>query len=124
MFGCTRRGPAVALRDALPVRVAALAVACLLGLSLLSVSAAQAAGTSTTCQPYSSTPCLFPFPDNRLTKPDHGSATGLQLNLPQAAMPVNSCTRRSAPGRTTRTTASAPAARSCCTSRNSTRRRR
>ncbi len=89
MFGCTRRGPAAALRDAMPVRVAALAVACLLGLSLLSVSAASAAGTSTTCQPYSSTPCLFPFPDNRLTKPDHGSATGLQLNLPQAAMPVN-----------------------------------
>ncbi len=89
MFGCTRRGPAAALRDALPVRVAALAVACLLALSLLSVSAAQAAGTSTTCQPYSSTPCLFPFPDNRLTKPDHSSATGLQLNLPQAAMPVN-----------------------------------
>ena len=38
MFSRTRRGPAGALRDALPVRVAALAVACLLGLSLLSVS--------------------------------------------------------------------------------------
>ncbi len=89
MFSRTRRGPAGALRDALPVRVAALAVACLLGLSLLSASAARAAGTSTTCQPYTSTPCLFPFPDNRLTKPERGSATGLQLNLPQAAMPVN-----------------------------------
>src|SRR5579875_2222095 len=85
----TRRGPAAALRDALPVRVATLAVACLLVLWLLSASAARAAGTSTTCQPYTSTPCLLPFPDNRLTKVNRASATGLQLNLPQAAMPIN-----------------------------------
>jgi hypothetical protein len=32
---------------------------------------------------------MFPFPDNRLTKPDRASATGLRLNLPQAAMPAN-----------------------------------
>jgi hypothetical protein len=73
----------------MPVRVAVLVAACLLVLSTLSASAARAAGTSTTCQPYTSTPCLFPFPDNRLTKPNSGSSTGLQLNLPQAAMPVN-----------------------------------
>jgi hypothetical protein len=32
---------------------------------------------------------MFPFPDNRLTKPDKASLTGLRLNLPQAAMPEN-----------------------------------
>jgi hypothetical protein len=90
MFRRPRRGPA-ALRDALPVRVTALAAASLLCLCLLAASAGAAttATTSITCQPYTSTPCLFPFPDNRLTKPVAGSATGLELNLPQAAMPSN-----------------------------------
>lgn len=73
----------------MPARVAALAAALLIVMSTLSASAARAAGTSTSCQPFTSTPCLFPFPDNRLTKPDHASVTGLQLNLPQAAMPVS-----------------------------------
>ena len=89
MFGFDRRGPAVALRDALPVRVAALAAVCLMGLWLLSGSVAQAATPGASCQPYGSKPCMFPFPDNRLTKPDKASVTGLQLNLPQAAMPEN-----------------------------------
>jgi hypothetical protein len=89
MFRSTRRGPA-ALRDALPVRVTVLATAGLLSLCLLAASArAATTGTSTTCQPYTSTPCLFPFPDNRMTKAARGSVTGLQLNLPQGAMPVN-----------------------------------
>ncbi|HEX3801375.1 MAG TPA: hypothetical protein VHV75_00900 [Solirubrobacteraceae bacterium] len=91
MFGCVLRGPAAALRDALPVRFATSVVACV-GLSLLallSVSVAQAATPGTNCQPYSSKPCMFPFPDNRLTKPDKSSLTGLRLNLPQAAMPEN-----------------------------------
>ena len=89
MFGFDRRGPAVALRDALPVRVTALAAVCLMSLWLLSGSVAQAATPGASCQPYSSKPCMFPFPDNRLTKPDKASVTGLQLNLPQAAMPEN-----------------------------------
>jgi hypothetical protein len=90
MFRSTRRGPA-ALRDALPVRVTVFATVCLTSLCVFAASSqAATAGTSTTCQPYTSTPCLFPFPDNRLTKPDKGSATGLVLNLPQAAMPVSS----------------------------------
>jgi len=89
MFGIDRRGPAVARRVALPVRVAALVAVCLLSLWLLSGSVAQAATPGASCQPYSSKPCMFPFPDNRLTKPDKASVTGLQLNLPQAAMPEN-----------------------------------
>ncbi|MDE3132286.1 MAG: hypothetical protein KGL16_14140 [Acidobacteriota bacterium] len=72
----------------MPVRVAACAVASLLGLSLLSAPVARA-NTSTTCQPYTSAPCLLPFPDNRLTKPSKQSITGLALNLPQAAMPIS-----------------------------------
>ncbi|MDE3133792.1 MAG: hypothetical protein KGL15_06990 [Acidobacteriota bacterium] len=89
MFCSTRRGPA-ALRDALPVHRVVLVAACLLGLWLLAVPAqAGAAGVSTSCQPYTRAPCLFPFPDNRLTQPDRQSATGIRLHLPQAAMPVN-----------------------------------
>lgn len=87
MSGCARRGPA-ALRDALPVRVTALVATCLVVLSSVAASAARAQ-TSTSCQPYTRTPCLLPFPDNRLTRPDRGSVTHLRLNLPQAAMPVN-----------------------------------
>jgi hypothetical protein len=41
------------------------------------------------CQPYAGKPCLFPFPDNRLTRRDRTSHTGLRVKLPQAAMPVN-----------------------------------
>ncbi len=87
MLGSDRRGPA-ALRDALPVRVAALMAACLVGV-LLSAGTPARAATSTSCQPYAARPCLFPFPDNRLTSRDAHSATGLRLNLPQSAMPVN-----------------------------------
>lgn len=48
---------------------------------------AAAAAPAADCQPFSGRPCLFPFPDNRLTRADHASATGLRLNLPAAAMP-------------------------------------
>ena len=37
---------------------------------------ALAAGPAAACQPYAGKPCLFPFPDNRLTRPDRTSATG------------------------------------------------
>jgi hypothetical protein len=41
------------------------------------------------CQPYERGPCLFPFPDNRFTRPDATSATGVRVSLPAGAMPVN-----------------------------------
>jgi len=88
MSSCIRRGLAVAFRGASAVRLVALA-ATFLGILLVSVPAAQAAEPSLTCQPYSGKACMFPFPDNRLTTPDRASATGLHLNLPQAAMPSN-----------------------------------
>ena len=66
-------------------------LACLLTASLAAVAApaASAAAPVADCQPYSAHPCLFPFPDNRLTRVDHASATGLQVSLPAAAMPRN-----------------------------------
>ena len=50
---------------------------------------ALAATPAADCQPYSGKPCLFPFPDNRLTRSDRSSATKLRVNLPAAAMPSN-----------------------------------
>ena len=55
----------------------------------LAVAPASAARPAADCQPYSGRPCLFPFPDNRLTRRDKTSRTGVRLNLPQNAMPVN-----------------------------------
>lgn len=41
------------------------------------------------CQPFTSTPCLLPFPDNLFTRPDRSTPTGLRVHLPANAMPVN-----------------------------------
>jgi hypothetical protein len=50
---------------------------------------AAAAKPAAGCQPYSSTPCLLPFPNNLYTRSVKASPTGLRLDLPAAAMPVN-----------------------------------
>ncbi len=50
---------------------------------------ALAAGPAASCQPFSSTPCLLPFPNNLFTVKDPSSATGLRVHLPQNAMPTN-----------------------------------
>jgi hypothetical protein len=60
-------------------------------LSLGALAAPAAAGAATPaadCQPFAE-PCLLPFPNNLFTKPDPTSATGLRVDLPQAAMPAN-----------------------------------
>ena len=59
---------------------------------------ALAAGPAASCQPYAGKPCLFPFPDNRLTRPDRTSATGVRVNLPASAMPANKKGVRVKPG--------------------------
>lgn len=41
------------------------------------------------CQPYSSVPCLLPFPDDRLTREEAFTPTGLRVQLPAEAMPIN-----------------------------------
>jgi hypothetical protein len=50
---------------------------------------ALAASPGASCQPFSSTPCLLPFPNNLFTVKDPSSATGLRVKLPQSAMPTN-----------------------------------
>ena len=56
-------------------------------------SAVAPAGTTATpaadCQPYGSTPCLLPFPDNRMTRSDRSTPTGRRLDLAADAMPQN-----------------------------------
>ena len=64
-------------------------------------TAVATAGTTTPaadCQPYSSTPCLLPFPDNRMTRSDNSTPTGRRLNLPADAMPINTSGVRIGPG--------------------------
>ena len=51
--------------------------------------AANAPTAGADCQPYAGRPCLFPYPDNRLTVRDRHSITGRRVRLPQRAMPRN-----------------------------------
>ena len=84
-------------------RTALLSAVCAAALAVLAAGAGSAlakgrAGAASSCQPYSAKPCLFPYPDNRLTRADRTSATSLRVNLPAAAMPVNTKGVRIAPG--------------------------
>jgi hypothetical protein len=56
--------------------------------------ASAAKAPAADCQPFSSTPCLLPFPSNLFTRPDKTSATGLRVKLPTGAMPVNTAGQR------------------------------
>jgi hypothetical protein len=60
------------------------------------------------CQPYASSRCLLPFPDDRLTRQDLSTATGLRVRLPAAAMPVNRSGERIAAGEYDRADGFAP----------------
>ncbi len=77
--------------------LAALATA-FTGVATLAPTASAAGSPAADCQPYSGQPCLFPFPDNRLTRPDKSSATEVRVNLPANAMPVNSAGAAITPG--------------------------
>ncbi len=57
---------------------------------------ARAAGSdpAADCQPFSGRPCLLPFPNNLFTRLDPTSQTGLRVNLPAGAMPINSSGQR------------------------------
>jgi hypothetical protein len=46
------------------------------------------------CQPFGASPCLLPFPNNVFTRPDRSSPTGLRVQLPAGAMPINRTGRR------------------------------
>ena len=70
-------------------RTRALVVGAFLMLGILAAApAAPAATPAADCQPFVE-PCLLPFPNDLLTKPDSTSATGKRVDLPQAAMPTN-----------------------------------
>ncbi len=49
---------------------------------------ASAAASGVSCQPFRSTPCLLPFPNDLFTKKDRSTDTGRRVHLPQGAMPV------------------------------------
>ena len=106
-------GPRSWCRTLRPRAVAILAV--VLGVAAVAPATAGAASTpGADCQPYAGAPCLFPFPDDRLTVPDRKAVTGLRVQLPQAAMPTQH--RRRPDDRSRRTTpptGSARARRSC-----------
>jgi hypothetical protein len=73
----------------LRARVVAI-LAVILGAAAVAPGTAAAASTpGADCQPYAAAPCLFPFPDDRLTVADRKAVTGLRVQLPQAAMPRN-----------------------------------
>jgi hypothetical protein len=57
--------------------------------ALAGVPAASAERPAADCQPFGNRPCLLPFPDNRSTKADPTSATGVRVQLPPKAMPTN-----------------------------------
>jgi hypothetical protein len=70
-------------------RTAAL-LAAAAGLLTAGLDATEAsARAAADCQPFTSAPCLLPFPSNLFTVPDKTSATGVRVHLPQNAMPVN-----------------------------------
>ncbi|MGI8506146.1 MAG: hypothetical protein ACR2MK_04960, partial [Solirubrobacteraceae bacterium] len=78
---------------------------CLAALTaILTVTAALAATAvasgrpAADCQPFSGPTCLFPFPDNRFTRRDSSSHTGVRVHLPASAMPSNTAGQRIAIG--------------------------
>ena len=70
------------------VVVAAVAGAILIA-ALGGTPSASAATPAANCQPFGNKPCLLPFPDNRFSKADPTSATGLRVQMPIHAMPTN-----------------------------------
>jgi hypothetical protein len=73
----------------LGIRAAAIVAVVLGAAAVAPVTAGAATTPGANCQPYAAAPCLFPFPDDRLTVPDRKAVTGLRVHLPQAAMPTN-----------------------------------
>ena len=57
-------------------------------------SMAAAKAPAADCQPFGKAPCLLPFPSNLFTRPDPKSQTGLRLDLPAGAMPINTSGQR------------------------------
>jgi hypothetical protein len=56
--------------------------------------AASGGAPAADCQPFGSSACLLPFPNNLFTRSDRSSPTGLRLQLPPGAMPINTSGQR------------------------------
>src|SRR5450755_2729449 len=67
---------------------ALIAIGLTIGSLVTSAHALSVSAPAADCQPYSSTPCLLPFPNNLFTRADHSTPTGLRVHLPANAMPV------------------------------------
>ncbi len=81
----------VAGKSARAAAGAALIVAAAGAASLASSAGATSSPTpAADCQPFSSQPCLLPFPNNLFTRKDSSTPTGLRVHLPANAMPANS----------------------------------
>ena len=70
-------------------RLLSVALGGALLLAGLTVAPAAFAAPGADCQPFSSTPCLLPFPNNLYTVKDNSTPTGVRVHLPAAAMPKN-----------------------------------
>jgi hypothetical protein len=70
-------------------RLLALALGGALVVAGLMAAPAAFAAPGASCQPFTSTPCLLPFPNNLYTVKDNSTPTGVRVHLPQAAMPAN-----------------------------------
>jgi hypothetical protein len=79
----------VAKRMLIGLGSAVLLTAALLVALISSAGAASPSKPAADCQPFATTPCLLPFPNNLFTRRDRTSATGLRVDLPANAMPVN-----------------------------------
>jgi hypothetical protein len=56
--------------------------------------APRPAAPAADCQPFGRAQCLMPFPNNLFTRTDRSTPTGLRVQLPVAAMPVNRARER------------------------------
>jgi hypothetical protein len=68
---------------------ALLAGIALAAVLISSAGAASQGKPAADCQPFSRTPCLLPFPNDQFTRRDRSTPTGLRVNMPAGAMPVN-----------------------------------
>jgi hypothetical protein len=67
----------------------AAVVAVALTIGLIARVCPAAAAPIADCQPYSGIACAFPFPDDRFTRADAHSETGLRVHLSPASLPVS-----------------------------------
>ena len=66
----------------------AAALALWLIVGVLARATTAAAAPIADCQPYSGIACAFPYPDDRFTRPDPVTGTGLRVHLTPSSLPL------------------------------------